>query len=59
MEDAISKVYQYTLASQQLGSIERTGIGNMGGFDGKACATKTYFTFANYSTPAIIFSLDK
>jgi prolyl oligopeptidase len=58
MEDAISKVYQYTLEGEQVRTIELPGLGNSGSFGGKRDATQTYYTFANYTTPTTIFSLD-
>jgi prolyl oligopeptidase len=58
MVDAISKVYQYTLDGEQVRTIELPGLGNAGSFGGKADATQTYYTFANYTTPSTIFSLD-
>jgi prolyl oligopeptidase len=58
IQDAISKVYQYTLDGEQVRAIELPRIGNAGSFAAKADATQTYFTFANYTTPTTIFSLD-
>lgn len=58
MVDAISKVYQYNLAGEQLRTIELPDIGNAGGFGGKKDATKTYYTFSNYITPTSIYALD-
>ncbi|WP_371193407.1 prolyl oligopeptidase family protein [Glaciecola sp. SC05] len=58
MEDAISKVYQYTLEGEQVRTIELPGLGNAGSFAAKKDATTTYYTFANYTTPTTIFELN-
>ena len=58
MVDAISKVYQYSLDGEQVREISLPDIGTAGSFDGKQQATKTYFTFSNYTTPTTIYSYD-
>lgn len=58
MVDAISKVYQYNLAGEQLRAIELPGLGNAGSFGGKTTDTETYYTFTNYTTPTTIYALE-
>jgi len=58
MVDAISKIYQYDLTGKQVRTIELPGVGNAGVYSAKKEDTKTYFTFANYTTPTTIYSLD-
>jgi prolyl oligopeptidase len=58
MQDAISKVYQYSLDGEQVRTIELPGLGNAGSFGGKASDEVAYYTFTNYTTPTTIYSLD-
>lgn len=58
MVDAISRVYQYDLAGQQVREIELPGVGSAGSFGGKASAKTTYYTFNNYITPTTIYEFD-
>ncbi|MCP3428696.1 prolyl oligopeptidase family serine peptidase [Opacimonas viscosa] len=58
MVDAISKIYQYDLTGKQIRTIALPGVGNAGIYSAKKDDTKTYFTFANYTTPTTIYSLD-
>ena len=58
MVDAISKVYQYNLAGEQLRTIELPGIGSAGFSGDKLDVTTSYYTFSNYITPPSIYSLD-
>lgn len=58
MIDAISKVYQYDMNGKQVREITMPGVGSVSLYSAKQDATKTYFTFANYTTPTSIYSLD-
>lgn len=58
MEDAVSKVYQYSMEGERVREIELPGVGSAGGFSGKDDAETLYFSFTNYITPPSTFSLD-
>ncbi len=58
MIDAISHVQQYTYNGKKLRDIKLPGVGTAWGFSDKQKATKAYFSFTNYHTPATIYTLD-
>ncbi|MCR8667310.1 prolyl oligopeptidase family serine peptidase [Aestuariibaculum sp. M13] len=58
MIDAISQVKQYDWRGNFIRDIELPGLGTASGFSGKKEASKLYFSFTNYKTPASIFELN-
>lgn len=58
MIDAISKVYQYTLAGERIREVQLPGVGSVGGMGAKKGESETYFSFTNYITPTSIYILD-
>lgn len=58
IEDAVSKVYQYSLDGEQERAIELPGLGTAGGFGGKREETETYYTYTSYLYPSTIFRYD-
>ena len=58
MEDAISKVYQYSLEGEQVRTIALPGVGTANVNSSKASESTTYYSFSNYVTPTTFYSLD-
>ncbi|GAA4305542.1 prolyl oligopeptidase family serine peptidase [Aestuariibaculum suncheonense] len=58
MIDAISQVKQYDWTGNHIRDIDLPGLGTASGFSGKQEASKLYFSFTNYKTPASIFELE-
>lgn len=58
LEDAVSKVYQYSLDGKKEKAIALPGLGTAGGFGGKTKETETYYTYASYVYPSTIFKYD-
>ena len=58
LEDAVSKVYQYSLDGKKEKTIELPGLGTAGGFGGKMEETETYYTYTSYVYPSTIFKYD-
>lgn len=58
IEDAVSKVYQYSLDGKKEKTIELPGLGTAGGFGGKVDETETYYTYTSYVYPSTIFKYD-
>jgi prolyl oligopeptidase len=58
LEDAVSKVYQYSLDGKKERQIEFPGLGTAGGFGGKMNETETYYTYTSYIYPSTIFKYD-
>ncbi len=58
LEDAVSKVYQYSLDGKKEKTIELPGLGTAGGFGGKMDETETYYTYTSYVYPSTIFRYD-
>ncbi len=58
LEDAVSKVYQYSLDGKKEKTIELPGLGTAGGFGGKMDETETYYTYTSYVYPSTIFKYD-
>lgn len=56
--DAISKVKQYDIKGTLVREIELPGPGNADGFSGKKNDKEIYFSFTNYTTPAVIYKMD-
>ncbi len=55
MVDAISQVFQYNLAGENMGKIELPGVGTASGWSGRKEDNKLYYTFTNYHSPGIIY----
>ena len=58
LEDAVSKVYQYSLDGKKEKTIELPGLGTAGGFGGKMEEMETYYTYTSYVYPSTIFRYD-
>jgi len=58
IEDAVSRVYQYSLDGKMEKAIELPGLGTAGGFGGKMEEMETYFTYTSYVYPSTIFKYD-
>lgn len=58
LEDAVSKVYQYSLDGKKEKTIALPGLGTAGGFSGKMEEKETYYTFTSYVYPSTIFKYD-
>ncbi len=58
IEDAVSKVYQYSLDGVKEKSIELPGLGTASGFSGKKDEMETYYTYTSYVYPPTIFKYD-
>ena len=58
LEDAVSKVYQYSLDGRKEKTIELPGLGTASGFGGKTEEMETYYTYTSYVYPSTIFKYD-
>ncbi len=58
LEDAVSKVYQYSLDGVKEKEIELPGLGSAGGFGGKVDEVETYYSYTSYLYPPTIFRYD-
>ena len=58
LEDAVSKIYQYSLDGKKEKTIELPGLGTAGGFGGKMNEMETYYTYTSYVYPSTIFKYD-
>lgn len=58
LEDAVSKVYQYSLDGKKERTINLPGLGTAGGFGGKMTEEQTYYTYTSYVYPPTIFKYD-
>ena len=58
LEDAVSKVYQYSLDGKMEKTIALPGLGTASGFGGKMEEKETYYTFTSYVYPSTIFKYD-
>ena len=56
--DVKSKIIKYDLDGKNLGEIQLPSVGTARGFSGKKNDKEVYFTFTNYNSPSIIYSLD-
>ena len=56
--DVKSKIIKYNLDGKNLGEIQLPSVGTARGFSGKKNDKEVYFTFTNYNSPSIIYSLD-
>ena len=55
IQDAVSKVYQYSLDGKRERTIELPGLGTASGFSGKREEKELYYSFTSYIYPATIF----
>ncbi len=58
IEDAVAKIYQYSLDGKKEKEIELPGLGSAGGFSGKDEEMETYYTYTSYVFPPTIFKYD-
>ena len=58
LKDAISYVKQYDNNGKMIREISLPGIGSASGFSGKKEDREIYYSFANYTTPSIIYNID-
>jgi prolyl oligopeptidase len=58
LKDAISYVKQYDNNGKMIREISLPGIGSASGFSGKKEDREIYYSFANYTTPSIIYNMD-
>lgn len=58
IEDAVSKVYLYTMDGKKERDIALPGLGSAGGFGGKMDETETYYSYTSYVYPPTIFRYD-
>jgi prolyl oligopeptidase len=58
LEDAVSKVYQFSLNGEKEREIVLPGLGSAGGFGGKMTETENYYSFTSYLYPPTIFKYD-
>lgn len=58
IENAVSKVYQYSLDGKKEKAIALPGLGSAGGFGGKMTEMETYYTYTSYVYPPTIFKYD-
>ena len=56
--DVKSKIIKFDLDGKNLGEIKLPSIGTARGFSGKKDDKEVYFTFTNYNSPSIIYSLN-
>ncbi len=58
LKDAHTVVRTYDLQGKPGEEVELPGLGTAGGFRGRRDATRTFYSFSNYTTPTTIFSHD-
>ncbi|MFI3264767.1 MAG: prolyl oligopeptidase family serine peptidase [Rikenellaceae bacterium] len=58
LQDAQSKVYQYSKSGELIREVILPAIGSAYGFEAGKEAKAAYYTLANYTTPAAIYSYD-
>ena len=58
IEDAVTKVYQYSMDGKKEKDIELPGLGSAGGFSGKVEETEVYYSYTSYVFPPTIFKYD-
>ena len=56
--DVKSKIIKFDLNGKNLGEIKLPSIGTARGFSGKKDDKEVFFTFTNYNSPSIIYSLN-
>lgn len=54
IEDAVTKVYQYSMDGKKEKDIELPGLGSAGGFGGKVEETEVYYSYTSYVFPPTI-----
>lgn len=55
LQDASTKVYQYTLEGKLVREIKLPGLGTASGFGGKKEDKEFFYTFTSFNTPATIY----
>ncbi|TAF92919.1 MAG: S9 family peptidase [Bacteroidetes bacterium] len=55
LQDASTKVYQYTLEGRLVREIKLPGLGTASGFGGKKEDKEFFYTFTSFNTPATIY----
>ncbi|MBU3676423.1 MAG: S9 family peptidase, partial [Chitinophagaceae bacterium] len=55
LKNAASEVNAYQLSGQFIRNIKLPGIGTVGGFDGNATDTQTFFAFTSFNSPAAVY----
>ncbi len=59
LTDAHAQVAMFAAADgRRLGDVELPGLGSVGGFSGENSDTRTFFSYADFATPARIYALD-
>lgn len=58
MQDAASRVYQYTTEGKPVREVELPGIGTAGGFSGEDDATEVFYTFSSFIAPPSVYRYD-
>ncbi|TYP92194.1 prolyl oligopeptidase [Fodinibius salinus] len=58
LEDAKSKVQQFTLEGKHVRDIDLPAIGSAGGFGGESEDTELYYTFTSFTYPSTVFRYD-
>ncbi|MGI9191502.1 MAG: prolyl oligopeptidase family serine peptidase [Chitinophagaceae bacterium] len=58
LKNAASEVNAYQLTGQFIRNIKLPGIGTVGGFDGSANDTHTFFAFTSFNSPTAIYRYD-
>ncbi len=56
--DAKSEVRTFTLDGQPSGTVALPGIGTVSGFDGDMSSSETFYSFASFNRPAVIYRYD-
>lgn len=58
LQDAVTKVYQYTRDGKQLRQITLPGLGTASGFGARQEEKELFFSYTSYTTPNTIYKLD-
>lgn len=58
IEDAVTKVYQYSMDGKKEEDIALPGLGSAGGFSGKMEEMEVYYSYTSYVFPPTIFRYD-
>ena len=58
LKDAKSQIVAFDLTGKKLRDVELPGLGTAGGFGGKRTDTDTFYSFASFTAPPIIYRYD-
>lgn len=58
LEQAATKVYQYSFSGEKIREISLPGVGTAGGFTGKKEDTELYYYYTSFNYPTSIFKLN-